>query len=353
MMDYSREHLRFLIETCRRNGWSPTETHQFITKAWGEEAITYQSVRRLMLEFESGDRQSLVAVAQSGRPRKMRTESNIEIIRDIIKEFPQSSVEEISESCGISVGSVHRILVQDLHMKSVLSKWVPHALNVIQKQARVQRARDILKFFNRRGVKESIKQRLVVIDEKWIFLRSLGTKKSNRQWIAQGDRQPRIPRRLQHERKTMIIVALCFDGKHCFRLMNPGEAVDGDVYTAFLKQMHHNFSRHQTPLHWRDMILMHDNARPHCKASVIQFLEQKGVTILNQPPYSPDFNILDRYLFKHLENSRRHRHFADNNDINSFLTAELRNISSDTLSYQFTLLKQDLQSITDCGGDYL
>ena len=64
-MEFNREHLRFLIETHRRNGWNATQTHEFIVKAWGEHAITYQSVRRLMSEF--GSDRNLIRVSNPGQ----------------------------------------------------------------------------------------------------------------------------------------------------------------------------------------------------------------------------------------------------------------------------------------------
>ena len=151
----------------------------------------------------------------------------------------------------------------------------------------------------------------------------------------------------------MIIVGVTFSGNFHCQVIERGGIIDGDRYLDFLKTLNHNFSRHINPLYWNQMFLLHDNARPHVKATVHQYLEDKGVTLVKQPPWSPDFNLLDRFVFKHLENSRKHLNFVDENEIKKFLTNLLRNITSDEWTWQFENWKSDLHKVIENGGDYL
>jgi len=45
-------------------------------------------------------------------------------------------------------------------------------------------------------------------------------------------------------------------------------------------------------------ILHHDNATAHAAFSVAQFLTSKGITVMPQPPYSPDLAPYDFFLFQ-------------------------------------------------------
>ena len=38
--------------------------------------------------------------------------------------------------------------------------------------------------------------------------------------------------------------------------------------------------------------IMHDNARPHTTLMTRTFFENNGITLVKQPPYSPDMNLL-------------------------------------------------------------
>ena len=117
--------------------------------------------------------------------------------------------------------------------------------------------------------------------------------------------------------------------------------------------MHHNFSRHVDPLDWNDIIFQHDNARVHTSQRVRSFLEEKGVMLLRQPAWSPDYNFCDRWWFSKLEAARKTISFDDESSLQEFLTDALRNVSQDELRQQFQYLKNDLSSVIDCNGDYL
>jgi transposase len=255
---------------------------------------------------------------------------------------------------GISHGSIHAILHDDLQYTSVLSRWVPHYLDANQRQQRVQSAADMLKFFQLH--RRDISNRLVVVDEKWIYFRDVGTKNSNRAWVPQDDKnnRPTIPRRLQHEKKCMFLLAFCFDGKFVLHMLPHSATVDGVVYQEFLTKVRHSFHRRVTnPLDWNEIILQHDNARPHTAAPVREILNRKGVRLLHQPPYSPDFNILDRWIFARIENSRRGKNFKSEDEISAHITADLSTVSEDETKNAFNKLKNDLQLIIDRGGAYL
>ena len=236
-------------------------------------------------------------------------------------------------------------------MKSVTGRWVPHELTEHQKEVRVKHA-NILKVL----CQKDICARLIIIDEKWVYHRTVGTKNVNRRWVAaDGDRGNRatVARRTIHDAKTMILVAICFDGKFVVDMLRHGETVDSVRYVDFLKKVHHTLSRRVDPLTWEDCLLQHDNARLHTSRFTSIFLSSKHVTLIPQPPYSPDFNLLDRWVFTKLENSRRDTNFEDENHVLQLVTDELRGLQEDDLKYQFTKFKTDLQAIIEAGGNYL
>ena len=101
------------------------------------------------------------------------------------------------------------------------------------------------------------------------------------------------------------------------------------------------------------MVILHDNARPHVKASVVNFLNGEAVILLKQPAYSPDFNFCDRWVFSKLENARRFRSFKSKDEINQFVKHELNGITADELNHQFDKLCEDPQQIINNHGDCL
>ena len=350
-MEATNEHIRFLVESCRRNEMTVVNTHQFICKAWGDDSVSLRSVYRLFNEFACGSRTSLKDGERSGRPRSSARDQTLDTVRSLIEEDPHITIEDLMDCTDASHGTIQRILGEDLQLKWTTAKWIPHSLTEDQQAMRVHDAKVILQYLGKH--RRDILPRLVITDEKWFYHRTVGTKISNKIWASGDACQPRTVRRKQHDAKTMVIAAFSFDGMFCIDALPPGVTVNGDYYINFLRRVIHNYGRHETPLLPKNMVLMHDNARPHVASSVTQFLEQKGVTLLHQPPYSPDFNMLDRWVFTLLDRHRIHRNFEDYNDVKTYVTAELRGIASDDLQYQFKKWQSDLQLIIDCHGDYL
>ena len=144
----------------------------------------------------------------------------------------------------------------------------------------------------------------------------------------------------------MTIVAFCFDGKFHTRIVPPGDSVTGETYLDFIRSLNHHFSRlrqHNLQLH--EMVLQHDNARPHIKACVKQYIASKGVTLLKQAQYSPDTNMLDRWMFSVFEQRRKNTSFSNEDEVQIFLTTFMRSLALEAHQYQHLKWKEDLQAI--------
>ncbi|PNF43072.1 hypothetical protein B7P43_G02720 [Cryptotermes secundus] len=72
--------------------------------------------------------------------------------------------------------------------------------------------------------------------------------------------------------------------------------------------------------------LHHDNEPSHTALVVQQFLAEKNISVITQPPYSPDLAPSDFWLFPALKMGLRGTHFATMEDTKSNATAELRKI---------------------------
>jgi len=51
----------------------------------------------------------------------------------------------------------------------------------------------------------------------------------------------------------------------------------------------------------RTWMLHHDNAQCHTAVSVNEFLAEKSIPVVPQPPYSPDLSPYDFFLFSQLK----------------------------------------------------
>src|SRR5688572_13595232 len=63
------------------------------------------------------------------------------------------------------------------------------------------------------------------------------------------------------------------------------------------------------------ILLQHDNARPHAALRTQETINKMSWTIFPDPPYSPDFAPVDCHLLGKLEESLRGNHYASVEDV--------------------------------------
>jgi len=73
-------------------------------------------------------------------------------------------------------------------------------------------------------------------------------------------------------------------------------------------------------------ILHHDNATAHAVFFVAQFLTSKGITVMPQPPYSPDLAPCDFFLFQKTKSAVKGHHFESTKDIQWSVTQALNDV---------------------------
>ena len=107
-----------------------------------------------------------------------------------------------------------------------------------------------------------------------------------------------------------------------------GESVDAQFMINYLKdtgKRFQNLKKNKVTL--QELHFQMDNARPHTAAATKQFLDRRGVPLVSQSPYSPDLNLLDRFLFRHIKMDLRGKDFSGPEDLSKAIERFIRHIS--------------------------
>ena len=99
-------------------------------------------------------------------------------------------------------------------------------------------------------------------------------------------------------------------------------------------------------------MLHHDNAPAHNALSIRQFLAEKNVAVLDQPPYSPDLAPCDFFLFPKLKEVIKGTHFSDVETIKTAVTTELRRIPQDSFQECMNAWQKRMKKCVRLGGCY-
>lgn len=127
MENFTRESQRYYIWVCWKNGKGADDIHKELVIAEGTKALSKRTIYRWIEAFEAGQ-SSVEDAPRSGRPREAVTPLNVNIVEDLISNDPHISIENIQEVIPISTGSIETILHNELSVKKVCAKWIPHFL---------------------------------------------------------------------------------------------------------------------------------------------------------------------------------------------------------------------------------
>lgn len=177
----SVENINFFIKIMSLNGFSGVKITEYLENALGDQFnLTARRVQQVSKEFKEGIRVDVERQLGSGRPRTLKTENNIRIVEEMIQADDGISHRAISEATGIPKSTVFEIIQEDLSLISIVARWVPHELNNAKKQNRMQCCENLLNnVLSKRGMKE----RLFVIDEKWIYCKHFPLPMQVRRWV--------------------------------------------------------------------------------------------------------------------------------------------------------------------------
>ena len=118
-----RTNIKFLVKL----GWKEAEIIQALQTVYKDDGLKKTCVYKWIERFRDG-REAVEDDEGRGRPTTSKTNEKIDFVRNLVKEDGRSTVYQIAETMGISVGSAHSILHDDLCLSKLSARWVPKAL---------------------------------------------------------------------------------------------------------------------------------------------------------------------------------------------------------------------------------
>ena len=89
--------------------------------------LLHRGVARWAAAFQRG-RVASADMRRTGRPRTVCTDVARAVIARCLEVDRRWSLQELQTHTCIDQATVHKILREDLHMRKIAAKWVPHAL---------------------------------------------------------------------------------------------------------------------------------------------------------------------------------------------------------------------------------
>lgn len=346
MENTTREHQRYFVWVCWKDGNDAAEIHRMLVNAEGDKALSKRTIYRWIEAFDLG--QSTIQDApRSGRPRDAVLPSNVNIIEDLIKDDPHITVRELQEIVPIGLARIDIILHSELALRKVCAKFVPHALTDENKQKRVELSKELLEYL------ESGFNNIITGDETWFHFYTMKSKTANKVWVKPGDSRPQIPRTVQNSKKRMFCVFFSVDGIVTTIVVDKGKTVTGDFYKSdVLPKVFKKFREIKNRSTLRNVMLHHDNASPHKAKAVTEYLKEQRITALPHPPYSPDLAPCDFFLFPRIKKELGGKRFESVEELKRAVKAIANDISKEDYTKCFENWCTRLKRCIEVGGEY-
>lgn len=128
--------------------------------------------------------------------------------------------------------------------------------------------------------------------------------------------------------------------------------LEKNLYIAQLHRVNEAIQQ-KRPNRQGQVILLHDNARPHTANIVKAALQELDWEVLQHPPYSPDLAPTDYHLFRSLSNHLRGVTFNNDKDLENWLTNFFESRPGDFWRNGINKLVERWEQVINNDGDYI
>lgn len=350
MATFSLHEQRAIIRFLHLRGVTPIEIHRQLKETCGDGVMDVSKVRSWVRQFNEG-RTSCDNKPKQSRPRTSRSDDMIERVERVVLGDRRMTVEQIASSVGISVGSVHTILHDDLKMRKVSSRWVPRMLTDDHKAARVACCQAMLT--RNEGMNGTFFSSIVTMDETWMPFFNPETKRQSAQWKHTDSPPPKKFRVSASVEKMMVAMFWDSDGVILTHCVPKGTTVTGASYENVLKNKFLPALQQKRPGKAARVLFHQDNAPAH-RANVTQrFLCENNFEVISHAPYSPDLAPSDFWLFPTMKDTLRGRRFTSRAAIASAIFQWSKQTPKEAFAAAMESWRRRCEKCVRLQGDYV
>ena len=156
---------------------------------------------------------------------------------------------------------------------------------------------------------DTVLKKVIIGHESWVYGYDPETKQRFSQLRRPDEPWPKKARQSRSNVKSMLIVFFDYEGVVHYEYAPTGQTINKEYYVQKFKRLREAVRR-KRPHFWSSggWLLHHENAPAHSSNLVQQFLSKHSISLLRQPPYSPDIAPCDFCFF---QNSKNHSKDSD------------------------------------------
>lgn len=283
---------RYVISFFHRQGMSAQDIQTKLAYVYGEEAYQISSVTYWTRQIILGR----TNLHEEPHRQKPIDEGITAAVQFQIEKNPLISARQIAKLLNISPTTVIDRLVNILHYKCLHTRWVPHHLSVVQKQNRVNLAKQILPILQ--NEKRTHYANIYTGDESWFLFEYT----QNTQWVLSKENLVEKIPKTNMQKKIMLTIFFNGYGPTVIDFLPKNMKFNGDYFINIIEQIKNQVYPEGRPFRTARKILHFDNSPCHSSQKVKNYIEDSEFRTMKHPAYSPDIAPSDFGLFGTIKN---------------------------------------------------
>jgi histone-lysine N-methyltransferase SETMAR len=325
--------------------------HKRLQNVYGNSAVDRSTVGRWVKRTsEEHGHADLDDQSRSGRPQTAMTEDTIDRANNLIQSDRRMTVAELSMQLEIGEASVCRIL-NKLGYSKVCARWVPRQLTDGHKERRKAICSELVARFDADG--DEFLGRIVTGDETWLHHFDPETKRQSMEWHHTTSPRKKKFKVVASAGKVMATVFWDMHGVILVDIMPTGATINSESYVRTLQKLQKRLRRIRPTRAMQDVLLQHDNARPHSSLRTMEVITKFGWTVVPHPAYSPDLAPSDYHLFGKLKDGLRGTHFPDDESLVTAAKQWLKDAGGEFYRAGIQALVPRWRKAVELNGDYV
>jgi histone-lysine N-methyltransferase SETMAR len=285
------------IADLLRGGASVKEAKKLSDNSFGDKSLKLRAIYKIFKTIKEG--KNTDDQRKFNRKKTTRTAALIAAVAADVEADRRICIDTLAWVHGVSVGTIFKILKQDLGLVKKSARWVPKLLTQEQMDRRKETSEAFIKMIQDKG--RDFLGKIITMDESAVSMHTPETKRQSKQWLKKGTPGP-VKAKVAASREKQMVLAF-FDNKGVVYTNHVprGVKVNAEYVISALKSFLKALRKKRPDLVPGEWMLHWDNAPVHTAQKVQQFLAKKNIQVLPHPPYSPDLAPADYFLFPTLK----------------------------------------------------
>ena len=341
---------RAAIKVNALAGKSGTETYKLLQAAFGDTAMSRSRAFAYYKEFKEG-RETIRDRRGQFSLKSARTADKIDAVRRLVTSDQRLTIDDMALESGLSHGTVHTILHDDLGLTKRAARWVPRLLTSEHKEKKMEMARSFIRqhFWQGRAFLES----LVTMDEMWVSFYTPELKSQSMQWLPVGAAAPKKAKTTTSTKKLLFIAFFDFEGLIYQHFVPPKQTINSVYYIEVLSKFLKHLNEKRPDKVKNGWLFHQDNARPHVSRATMEFMAKRKIKLFEHAPFSPDLAPCDFYLFPELKKCLAGHRYESDQSLITAVQGFLKDMSKEGFLFVMEQWQKRLEKCIKVDGNYV